>query len=118
MSSIFSGIKITSSDGDINEGGYIGEVGGTVTFNCSSDLFLSRIEWYRDDTPLSQTNGSNGYVTVDVITTDDRGAEYSCKAVGCPESQALEKNITFSVKGKSNQDVLTLTMCYAEFHAC
>ena len=93
-----SGITISPSDGDINGSAYIGEVGRTITFNCSSDLFPSRIEWYRDGLLLSQTNGSSGYATIDVISTDDHKVEYSCKAASYLESQ--EKNFTFNVEGK------------------
>ena len=97
------GITITPSTGYINEGGYVGEISRTVTFNCSSDLFPLRIGWYKDGTLLSHTNDSSGYAThmVDVISTDDHKAEYTCIAVNYLDSQ--KKNITINVEGKVEQ---------------
>ena len=73
-------------------------VGRTLTLNCSSDLYPVRIEWYRDNSLLSQTSTTSGNVTLDVISTDHQGAVYICNAVGSRKSQ--ERNMTLSVKGK------------------
>ena len=75
----------------------IGTVGSTITFNCSSDLDPVRIEWYRDDSLLSQTNSTSGTVTLGLISTDDEGAVYTCSAIGRHGSQ--ERNKTLEVKG-------------------
>ena len=75
----------------------IGTVGRTIIFNCSSDLDPVRIEWYRDDRLLSQTNSTSGTVVLDLISTDDEGAVYTCSAIGHHGSQ--EKNKTLRVQG-------------------
>ena len=40
-------------------------VGSTITFSCSSDLSLVRVEWYRNSALLSQTSA----VSADVYNT-------------------------------------------------
>jgi hypothetical protein len=77
----------------------IGTVGSTITFNCSSDLDPVRIEWYRDNSLLSQTNSttSSGTVDLELISTDDEGAVYTCSAIGRHGSQ--ERSMMLEVKG-------------------
>ena len=76
----------------------IGTVGRTITFNCFSDLDPVRIEWYRDDRLLSQTNSISGTVVLGLISTDDEGAVYTCRAIdGHHGSQ--EKNKILRVQG-------------------
>ena len=76
----------------------IGTVGRTITFNCSSDLDPVRIEWYRDDRLLSQTNSISGTVVLGLISTDDEGAVYTCRVIGRHGSQ--ERNKILEVKGR------------------
>ena len=71
----------------------VGTVGSTVTFDCSSDLHPIRIEWYRDNALLSQTSASSGAVTLDLISTDDEGAVYTCSAIGGYGSQKRNKTL-------------------------
>ena len=75
----------------------IGTVGRTITFNCSSDLDPVRIEWYRDNRILSQTNATSGTVVLGLISTDDEGAVFTCSAIGRHGSQ--ERNKTLQVQG-------------------
>ena len=74
-------------------------VGSTITFSCSSDLSLVRVEWYRNSALLSQTSAVSADVTLDLISTDDEGAVYTCSVVGHYGSQ--EGNITLNVEGKT-----------------
>ena len=74
-----------------------GTVGSRITFSCSSDLDPLRIEWYRESTLLSRANASSSTITLDLISTDDEGAVYTCNAVGRHGSQ--ERNKTLNVKG-------------------
>ena len=85
----------------------IGTVGSTVTFDCSSDLHPTRIEWYRDSTLLSQTSASSGTVTLGLISTDDEGAVYTCSAIGSYGSQ--ERTKTLHVQG--NTLYLAIVFC-------
>ena len=73
-------------------------VSSGITLSCSSDLYPVRIEWYRDNSLLSQTSTTSGDVAIDVISTDDEGAVYTCNAIGSRKSQ--ERNMTLSVQGK------------------
>ena len=73
-------------------------VGSTITFSCSSDLYPVRVEWYRDSVLLSQTPATSGDITLDLISTDDEGAVYTCNAIGHHGSQ--ERNMTLNVEGK------------------
>ena len=73
-------------------------VGSTITFSCSSDLYPVRVEWYRDSVLLSQTPATSGDITLDLISTDDEGAVYTCNAIGNHGSQ--ERNMTLNVEGK------------------
>jgi hypothetical protein len=75
----------------------IGTVGSMITFNCSSDLDPMRIEWYRDNSLLSQTNSTLGTVVLELISTDDEGAVYTCSAIGRHGSQ--ERSTILEVKG-------------------
>ena len=75
----------------------VGFVGSTITFSCSSDLDPVRVEWYRDSVLLSQTPGMLGNATVDLISTDDEGAVYTCSVIGHHSSQ--ERYITLKVEG-------------------
>ena len=74
-----------------------GTVGSMIIFNCSSDLDPVRIEWYRDDRLLSQTNSTSGIVVLGLISTDDEGAVFTCSAIGRHGSQ--ERNKTLQVQG-------------------
>ena len=75
----------------------VGTVGSSMTYSCSSDLAPVRIEWYRDNALLSRTYYTSGTVTLDLISTDDEGAVYTCSAIGHHGSQ--ERNKTLDVKG-------------------
>ena len=104
-----SGITITPS-----EDSFIGELGSTVTFNCSSDLFPLRIEWHKNGSFLSFMNG--GYATLMVvISTDDHKAEYTCKDVSYLDSQ--EKSFTINVKGDVEQECpnFSCVLCRATY---
>ena len=92
---LHSGIALTSNRN-------IGTVGSTITFRCSSDLHPIRIEWYRNGSLLSQTTAQSGSVTLesDLISTDDEGAVYICKAIGHRGSQERDK--TLHVQGSYN----------------
>lgn len=81
----------------------IGTIGSTITFSCSSDLDPVRIEWYRDNRLLSQTNSTNGSITLGLISTDDEGAVYTCSAIGGNRSQTRYK--TLNVQGRSTNRV-------------
>ena len=74
-----------------------GTVGNRITFNCSSDLDPLRIEWYRENTLLSRVNTTSSTITLNLISTDDEGAVYTCSAIGRHGSQ--ERNKTLNVKG-------------------
>lgn len=76
----------------------IGTVGSFITFSCSSDLDPVRIEWYRNNTLLSQRYTTSGSVTLGPISTDDEGAVFTCSAIGNYGSQ--ERNKTLQVQGK------------------
>ena len=91
----------------------IGTVGSEITFNCSSDLHPVRVEWYRDSVLLSQTSGNETTITIDVVSTDDEGAVYTCNAVGHRGSQ--ERNITLNVQGKRSYEALVLTCVSTRF---
>ena len=73
-------------------------VGSGITLSCSSDLYPVRIELYRDNSLLSQTSNTSGDVAINVISTDDEGAVYTCNAIGSRKSQ--ERNMTLSVQGR------------------
>ena len=75
----------------------VGIVSNSITFNCSSDLDPVRVEWYRNGSLLSETSGTIGEVTLDVVSTDDEGAVYTCSAIGQHGSQ--ERNMTLNVEG-------------------
>ena len=75
----------------------IGIVGSLITFSCSSDLDPVRIEWYRNNTLLSQRYATSDSITLGLISTDDEGAVYTCSAIGHYGSQ--ERNKTLNVKG-------------------
>ena len=75
----------------------IGTVGSSITYTCSSDLNPTRIEWYRNNVLLSQTYSTSGAVTLDIISTDDEGAVYTCSAIGHHGSQ--ERNKILNVTG-------------------
>ena len=77
----------------------IATVGSTITFSCTSDLDPVRIEWFENSELLSQTNETSGNVTLDLISTDDEGAVYTCSAIGRHGSQ--ERNKTLNVQGNN-----------------
>ena len=74
----------------------IGTVGSSITFSCSSDLDPVRIEWYRDNTLLSQRYSNSSSVILGKISTDDEGAVYTCSAIGYGSQ---ERTKTLNVKG-------------------
>ena len=84
----------------------IGIVGSSLTLSCSSDLDPVRIEWYRNNTLLSQSDATSDSITLGVISIDDEGAVYTCSAVGRHGSQ--ERNKTLQVKGTKSR----LLLCY------
>ena len=80
-----------------NSSSDIGTVGDTITFDCSSDLHPIRITLYRDGAYLSQSSEDSEAVTLDLISTDDEGAVYTCKASSHRGSQ--ERNKILHVEG-------------------
>ena len=74
-----------------------GIVGSSMTYTCSSDLAPVRIEWYRNNALVSRTYASSSTVSLDLLSTDDEGAVYTCSAIGRHGSQ--ERNKTLNVKG-------------------
>ena len=74
----------------------VGTVGSSITFSCSSDLDPVRIEWYRDNTLLSQRYSNSSSVILGKISTDDEGTVYTCSAIGYGSQ---ERTKTLNVKG-------------------
>ena len=73
-------------------------VGSGITLSCSSDLYPVRLEWYKDNSLLSRTSTTSEDVAIEVISTDDEGAVYTCNAIGSHKLQ--KRNMTLSVQGK------------------
>ncbi len=67
---------------------------------CSSDLDVTRVEWYRGNNKVTSSYGSYSYLRRSgIVITDDEGLQYKCSAISPYVTQ--EKNITFSVIGTS-----------------
>ena len=77
-------------------------IGSTVSsIKCSSDLDVTRVEWYQGNDKTISSYGSYSYLRHSgIVTTDDEGLQYRCLAIGPYSTQ--DKNITFSVKGTYN----------------
>ena len=61
-----------------------------VRFKCSSDLDVTRIEWYREDNLTSTSSSSTAYVNHGMVSTDDEGTEYSCSVISPYANQTKE----------------------------
>ena len=74
-------------------------MGQYLRLECSSDLDVKLIEWFKNGMKIatSSTSSSSSFLHGQV-STDDEGLQYTCRVTSPYAVQ--EKNITFSVMGK------------------
>ena len=79
------GLQIQCSNGEF-------VIGDTVTCDCSSDIGLSDVGWYKNDDLLSLSDNS---VSISV-TTDNHGAVYMCSKPGACGTLTDSVTVTFT----------------------
>ena len=71
-------------------------VSNSARFQCSSDLDVLQIQWYRDGNRVLVSTSDD--ITLDPISTDDNGANYTCRVTSPYGDQ--ERSVVLDVKGQ------------------
>ena len=69
-----------------------------VSITCSSDFGVRSIDWLQNGQVISITEGSEGELSIEAVTENDHGSQYTCRATA--PFGAQEHNITIQVEGK------------------
>ena len=51
-----------------------------MSITCSSDFGVSSIDWWRGNQLVSSSPGSEGVLSIDTVSENDHGSQYSCRA--------------------------------------
>ena len=72
-------------------------LGSEVSITCSSDFGVSSIDWLRGSQVVSTSDGSEGELRIGMVTENDHGSQYTCRATAPFGVQ--EHSITIQVEG-------------------
>ncbi len=90
-----TGLQITTS----NDPSRVHIIGSRISsIRCSSDLDVTRVEWYQGSNKVTSSYRSYSYLRYSGIVTTDDGFPYRCSAISPYVTQ--EKNITIFIIGK------------------
>ena len=72
-------------------------VSKTTTFECSSDLDVLQIQWFRDGLLVHSSTDDESEITLDPISTDHNGANYTCRVTSPYGDQ--QRSVVLEVEG-------------------
>ena len=73
-------------------------LGSGVSITCSSDFGIQSVHWLHNGQVVSSTEGSEGELSIQTVTENNHGSQYTCRT-NAPFG-AQEHSITIQVEGR------------------
>ena len=75
-------------------------LGSEVSITCSSDFGVQSIDWLHNGQVVSSTEGSEGELSIQSVTENDHGSQYTCRS-NAPFG-AQEHSVSIHIEGTRN----------------
>ena len=69
-----------------------------MSITCSSDFGVRSIDWLHNGQVVSSTEGSEGELSIQTVTENDHGNQYTCRTNALFGAQ--QRNISIQIEGK------------------